>query len=101
MFDRRDVVGRVRLRDERSELVEVDDRVVRERGVGVALEGTPARDGVESELREGSVQEIATPFTPLERQWHLVGARDRETRRGVEEFVRFATELGGFVAAAV
>lgn len=67
-------------------------------GLGYSL---VSRDGVESELREGSVQEIATPFTPLERQWHLVGARDRETRRGVEEFVRFATELGGFVAAAV
>jgi len=65
-------------------------------GLGYSL---VSRDGVESDLRNGAVQQIATPFTPLERRWHLVGPQGREIRRGVEDFVEFATAFGGFVAA--
>ena len=66
-------------------------------GLGFSL---VSRDGVEHELRTGGVQQIATAFTPLDRQWHLVAARDRDLRQTVEQFVAFAVKHYGFVASA-
>jgi len=65
-------------------------------GLGFSL---VSRDGVEDDLRTGGVQQIATAFTPLDRQWHLVVARDRDLRPAVERFVAFAVERCGFVAS--
>jgi DNA-binding transcriptional LysR family regulator len=65
-------------------------------GLGFSL---VSRDGVKNELRDGGVQQIATAFTPLDRQWHLVVARDRDIRPDVEHFVAFAVEHCGFVAS--
>lgn len=65
-------------------------------GLGFSL---VSHDGVEDELRAGAVQQIATPFTPLDRQWHLVAARDRNLRQPVDHFVTFAIQHCGFVAS--
>jgi DNA-binding transcriptional LysR family regulator len=65
-------------------------------GLGFSL---VSRDGVQHELRGGGVQQIATAFTPLDRQWHLVAARDRDDRQAVKDFVAFAVAHCGFVAA--
>jgi DNA-binding transcriptional LysR family regulator len=64
-------------------------------GLGFSL---VSRDGVQNELRGGGVQQIATAFTPLDRQWHLIAARDRDDRQAVRDFVAFAIEHGEFVA---
>ncbi len=66
-------------------------------GLGFSL---VSRDGVEDELRGGTVQQISTPFTPLDRQWHLVAAHDRDCRQPVQQFVSFAIQHCGFVAPA-
>ena len=65
-------------------------------GLGYSL---VSRDAVEGELRGGAVVQIATPFTPLDRKWHLVAARDRELPPAVERFGAFALEHGGFADA--
>jgi DNA-binding transcriptional LysR family regulator len=62
-------------------------------GLGYSL---VSRDGVERELESGAVRQIATAFTPLDRQWHLVAASDRERAPAVERFVEFAVERYGF-----
>jgi DNA-binding transcriptional LysR family regulator len=65
-------------------------------GVGFSL---VSRDGVQNELLSGGVQQIATEFTPLDRQWHIVAARDREDRQAVKDFVAFAVAHCGFIAS--
>jgi DNA-binding transcriptional LysR family regulator len=64
-------------------------------GMGYSL---VSRDGVEEALRSGAVQQIATAFTPLDREWHLVAATDRDLPPAVEAFVDFAVRSGAFVA---
>ncbi len=66
-------------------------------GLGYSL---VSRDAVERDLRAGLIQQIPTPVTPLNRQWHLVGARDRELPAAVDRFVAFAVEHCAFVANA-
>jgi len=64
-------------------------------GMGYSL---VSRDGVEEALRSGAVQQIATAFTPLDREWHLVAATDRDLPPAVEAFVDFAVRSGAFAA---
>jgi DNA-binding transcriptional LysR family regulator len=63
-------------------------------GLGYSL---VSRDGVEAELRSGAVQQIPTAFTPLDREWHLVAASDRDVPEAVADFIAFAIERCGFV----
>lgn len=62
-------------------------------GLGVSL---ASRDAVESELRSGSLQTIATPLTPLARNWHLVTATDRAVPTPARRFLDFVTESAAF-----
>lgn len=64
-------------------------------GMGISL---VSRDGVADTLRSGALQEVATAFTPLDRQWHLVAANGRELPPAVEGFVDFAVRSCAFVA---
>jgi DNA-binding transcriptional LysR family regulator len=66
-------------------------------GLGYSL---VSRDAVERDLRAGLVQQIPTRLTPLNRQWHLVAARDRDVPAAVDRFVAFAVERCAFVAHA-
>ncbi|MGP6160000.1 MAG: LysR substrate-binding domain-containing protein [Vulcanimicrobiaceae bacterium] len=64
-------------------------------GLGYSL---VSRDAVERDLRAGLIQQIPTPVTPLDKQWHLVAARDRDLPAAVDRFVAFAIEHYAFVA---
>jgi len=66
-------------------------------GLGYSL---VSRDAVVDDLRAGHIRQVATPLTPLNRQWHLVAARDRDLPETVGRFVTFAIERGGFTAGA-
>ncbi|MGB8205817.1 MAG: LysR substrate-binding domain-containing protein, partial [Candidatus Baltobacteraceae bacterium] len=66
-------------------------------GLGYSL---VSRDAVERDLRAGLIQQIPTPVTPLNRQWQLVAARDRDLPAAVDRFVAFAVEQCAFVAQA-
>jgi DNA-binding transcriptional LysR family regulator len=63
-------------------------------GMGCSL---VSRDGVEDALLSGTVQQIETAFTPLDREWHLVAASDRELPPAVEGFIDFAIQTRAFV----
>jgi DNA-binding transcriptional LysR family regulator len=65
-------------------------------GLGYSL---VSRDAVERELAAGVLREIETPVTPLNRQWHVIAARDRAVPAAAERFVAFAIEHCAFVAA--
>ena len=65
-------------------------------GLGYSL---VSRDAVERDLRAGLIQQIPTPVTPLDRQWHLVAARDRDVPPAVDRFVAFAVKHHAFVAS--
>jgi len=64
-------------------------------GLGVSV---LSRDAVARELGDGALVEIATPYTPLVRDWHLVMSADRETPAGARRFVEFAVASGAFRA---
>jgi DNA-binding transcriptional LysR family regulator len=66
-------------------------------GLGYSL---VSRDAVERDLRAGLIQQIPTAVTPLNRQWHLVAARDRALPAAVDRFVAFAIEQYAFAAYA-
>jgi len=65
-------------------------------GLGVSLlsRGALARD-----LQEGSIVEVVTRRTPLQRDWHLVGLRERATTTGAALLIEHAISHGGFRAA--
>ena len=64
-------------------------------GLGYSL---VSRDAAARDLEEGVLRQVETPVTPLNRQWHLVAARDRELPSAVARFVAFAVEESAFVA---
>ncbi|MGH3623618.1 MAG: LysR substrate-binding domain-containing protein, partial [Sciscionella sp.] len=61
-------------------------------GLGVSL---MSRDAVAHELATGVVTEVATPATPLRRDWHLVSHRGRLPATAAL-FVRHVLEAGDF-----
>jgi DNA-binding transcriptional LysR family regulator len=65
-------------------------------GLGYSL---VSRDAVANDLEAGVLREIETPVTPLNRQWHLIAARDREVPAAVHRFVTFAIEQCAFAVA--
>jgi DNA-binding transcriptional LysR family regulator len=64
-------------------------------GLGYSL---VSRDAVERDLQRGLLNQIPTAVTPLNRQWHMVVARDRDLPRSVERFVEFAIADYAFAA---
>jgi DNA-binding transcriptional LysR family regulator len=66
-------------------------------GLGFSL---VSRDAVAHDLRSGALVAIETAFTPLDRQWHLVAASDRDLTPAVARFAAFAIAECGFVGAA-
>ncbi len=62
-------------------------------GLGVSV---LSRDAVARELSEGTLAEIATPYTPLVRDWHLVTSTERELPPGARRFVDYAISSGTF-----
>jgi DNA-binding transcriptional LysR family regulator len=65
-------------------------------GLGISL---ISRDAVARELSDGTLTEIATPITPLVRDWHLVACGKRELPSGAERFLRYVIANGAFRAA--
>lgn len=65
-------------------------------GLGVSLlsRGALARD-----LQEGSIVEVVTRRTPLQRDWHLVALRERTATAGASMLIEHAISHGGFRAA--
>ncbi len=63
-------------------------------GLGYSL---VSRDAVERDLQRGLLNQIPTAATPLNRQWHMVVARDRDLPPSVERFVEFAVTDCAFV----
>lgn len=63
-------------------------------GLGYSL---VSRDAVERDLQSGQLSQVQTAVTPLNRQWHLVVARDRDIPPSVERFVEFAITNCAFV----
>jgi DNA-binding transcriptional LysR family regulator len=66
-------------------------------GLGMSL---LSRDTVERELESGVLEVVSVPSTPLKRDWHLVGAADRDLPHGAAQFVAYALETGTFSDAA-
>jgi DNA-binding transcriptional LysR family regulator len=64
-------------------------------GLGYSLVSS---DAVVQDLQNGLLRQIKTPVTPLDRQWHLVVASDRDVPPAVERFVSFAIEACAFSA---
>jgi DNA-binding transcriptional LysR family regulator len=64
-------------------------------GLGISL---LSRDAVARELSAGTLTEIPTPITPMIRDWHLVGGRNRELPSGAQRFLRYALAHGAFRA---
>lgn len=62
-------------------------------GLGYSLVSS---DAVGGDLQNGLLRQIETPVTPLDRQWHLVVASDRDVPPTVAKFVSFAIEACGF-----
>jgi DNA-binding transcriptional LysR family regulator len=65
-------------------------------GLGISL---LSRDAVARELADGTLTEIATPVTPMARDWHIVGGRNRELPSGAQRFLRYVIAHGAFRAA--
>ncbi len=65
-------------------------------GLGVSLlsRGALARD-----LTDGAVVEVATPHTPLQRDWHLVARAGEAATAGASRFIRHVLAAGAFRAA--
>jgi DNA-binding transcriptional LysR family regulator len=64
-------------------------------GLGISL---LSRDAVARELANGTLTEIATPITPLVRDWHLVGGRERDLPSGAQRFLDYVVASGAFRA---
>ncbi len=65
-------------------------------GLGISL---LSRDAVARELADGTLAEIATPITPMIRDWHIVGGRKRELPTGAQRFLHYVIACGAFTAA--
>jgi DNA-binding transcriptional LysR family regulator len=65
-------------------------------GLGMSL---LSREGVLRDLERGTLVEVPTPATPIERNWHIVRAAGRELPPGARAFLRYASEAGGFSEA--
>jgi DNA-binding transcriptional LysR family regulator len=65
-------------------------------GLGISL---LSRDAVARELADGTLAEIPTPVTPMVRDWHLVGGRERDLPSGALRFLRYVIDTGAFRAA--
>jgi DNA-binding transcriptional LysR family regulator len=65
-------------------------------GLGVSL---LSRGALARELAAGTVAELATARTPLQRDWHLSAARDAAPTGGARRFVEHAVASGAFAAS--
>ena len=64
-------------------------------GLGISL---LSRDAVARDVESGHLREIATPVTPLIRDWHLVAGSDRNLSKGARCFLEFVVASGTFRA---
>lgn len=64
-------------------------------GLGVSL---LSRGAIVRDLAERSVVEVATPRTPLQRDWHLVALAGRAPTSGARRFLQHALDAGTFHA---
>ncbi len=64
-------------------------------GLGYSL---VSRDAVVDELESGALRQVDTAVTPLDREWNLVAARDRDLPTAVENLLTFALETNTFQA---
>ena len=62
-------------------------------GLGVSL---ASRDAVDGELSAGTLQAVATPLTPLARNWHLVTSSDRALPASAERLIAFVADTLSF-----
>jgi DNA-binding transcriptional LysR family regulator len=64
-------------------------------GLGLSL---LAQDAVARELKEGLLEIVPTPETPLARPWHLVASAQRDLTPTATRFVDYLCAEGGFAA---